>query len=97
MAATLNEISDIHAAVVSLANAAKSLKFLADQALAKNSAHGMDWGNLPDGAVDANGYLVGTDDTPAEISNAIGSLASYKELWLNGHGGNFEKLAKAIV
>lgn len=95
MAATISEVNAIATAVVDLANAAKSLKYLTDQALAKNAAHAIDWNDLPAGAVDANGYLA-CGDTPAEISNAVGSLAAYQTLWTT-HGGNFEKLAKAIV
>ena len=96
MAASISEINAVSTAIVSLANAAKSLKSLTDQVLAKNAAHSIDWNALPDGAVDQAGYLA-CGDTPAEISNAIGSLAAYQALWANGHGGNFEKLAKAIV
>ena len=94
MAATVSEVNAIATAVVDLANAAKSLKYLADQALAKNAAHSIDWNDLPVGAV-VDGYLA-CGDTPAEISNAVGSLAAYQTLWTT-HGGNFEKLAKAIV
>ncbi len=96
MAATVSEINEVATAAVSLANTAKSLKKLADQVLDKNAAHSIDWNSLPEGAVDQAGYLA-CGDTPAEISNAIGSLAAYQALWANGHGGNFEKLAKAIV
>jgi hypothetical protein len=97
MAATVEQIKTIAGYCVDLANAAKSLKYLSAQLLANNSALAVDWASLPAAAVDADGKIDGTSISPAEVSNVIGSLDAYATLWAAGHGGNFEKLAKAIV
>lgn len=99
MAATQAEITAIVNSIKELAKQAKILKSLTDQALAHNSAHSIDWNEFaqdyPD-LVDESGDIVDAGITPAELSNAIGSLASYQTYWTT-HGGNFEKLTKPIV
>ena len=77
-------------ACADLSSKAKALQYLAAQALANNSAKGLDW-NTP-GLIDENVEGV----TQAEVSNVIGSLAAFNTFWAT-HGGNFEKLTKPIV
>lgn len=93
--ANFTEIKAVADALAALAGKAKSLKSLADQTLANNSALQIDWGNVDAGMI-TNGDLTGTNASPAEISNVIGSLAAFQTFW-ETHGGNFEKLTTPIV
>jgi methyl-accepting chemotaxis protein len=89
--ATAAQTSETAAAIVDCANEIKSLMAITNQALDHNSALSIDWNS-----VNAEDIADATDATPAEVSNAIGSLASLQTYW-ETHGGNFEKLAKAIA
>lgn len=93
-AATANEYAAIAESVSQVASKMKQAKYLAEQVLANNSAQGADWNSQE--AADAL-TAAGVDYTPAEISNAIGSLSTFTGagFW-NTHGGNFEQLAKPI-
>ncbi len=80
-----------------LAKAAKSLNALSSQLLANNSAQSIDWNSLPEGWINSDGDIEGTDVSPAEVSNVIGSLSTFQTFYSNGHNGNFEKLSPPIV
>ncbi len=100
--ATVNDYLAIADACADVSKAAKSLKYLSAQVLANNSAQGLNWGSVPAG-VEADGVITGREFTAAEVSNVLGSLTQYANLWDNAvvtqgtHGGNFEKLTKPIV
>jgi hypothetical protein len=64
------------------------------QALDHNSALSIDWNSLDQESIDAIAEITGA--SAGEISNAIGSLSALQTYW-GTHGGNFEKLAKAIT
>jgi len=96
-AANADQAKAVAASVKELAEALKSAKNLTDQLVENNQALSINWNNPPTGLVDETGLIVGTNYTPGQISNAIGSLAAFQALWAAGHGGNFELLAKPIV
>lgn len=78
------------AACRDLSRIAKSLQYLSSQALANNSAKGLNWetsGTIDEGV---EGVM------QAEVSNVIGSLSAFNTYWQT-HGGNFEKLTTPIV
>ena len=98
MTIAVSEIQATTAEVSALATAAKSLNALAGQSLDYNSALSIDWNNLPEGSVDGDGNILGTTFAPADVSNVVGSLATFQTDWWDaGHGGNCEKLSKPIV
>lgn len=90
--ATAAQHAELADAVEQCANLLKGAKHVIDQLLAKNSALAVDWNS-----VNADDITGETDATPSEISNAIGSLSAFAVTLWTTHGGNFEKLAKAIV
>jgi hypothetical protein len=89
------EVVELVNAARDLSAAAKSLSALAGQFIANNSAKSVDWGNLGVEFL-TDGDVTGTSVTPAEVSNVIGSLASF-QTFMGTHGGNFEKLTAPIV
>lgn len=91
MAATEKEIQAIAAAVQSVAKSLKSAKVLLDQTLASNSAHAIDW-NLQSSKDALEENTDPTSYTAAEISNAIGSFASFNSAHWAVNGGNYELL-----
>lgn len=95
-----NEVKAVVDAMKSCATTAKALKSAIDQALGYNSAQAIDWGDLANTnpALIAGGALVGYDGiTPAEVSNLIGSLDTFRGSFWGTHGGNVEKLTLPIV
>lgn len=103
MAARASEIVAIGEAVALVSEVMRQAKYLADQVLANNSAHAVDW-NLrsTQDALDS----AGKPYTGREISNAIGSLAKFRDDFWNGtppagnqggNGGNFELLSRPLV
>lgn len=95
MPASGPEAVAIAEAVTIVAEAVRGAKYLADQVLANNSAHAVDWN---DPAIIQALEDAGKQFTAAEIANAIGSLSTFKTtFWDAGHGGNFELLSRPII
>lgn len=91
MAASEKEIQAIATAVQSVARSLKSAKVVLDQTLDSNTAHAIDWTvqssrDALEDNVDPTSY------TAAEISNAIGSFATFNSVHWASNGGNYELL-----
>lgn len=90
--ATAAQNAEQAVAIISCANAFKSAKVLIDQAIFHNQSLAINW--LAVSASDIEGV---TSASPADISNAVSTLAAVQALWAADHGGNIEKLAKPIT
>ena len=90
MAASDAETVALAEAMISVATKLKEANVVMGQALANNTAHAIDWNTTT--------ALDGKDYTGAEISNVIGSFATFgTAFWDAGHGSNIELLTKPIV
>lgn len=67
-----------------------------NQAVLENQQFGIDWATAQDhtAIVDEDGNIAGQNFSPADLSNAIGSLAAL-QTWGGTHIGNITKLAEA--
>jgi hypothetical protein len=92
---------------IDVANAIKSAFTLSRELSLHNSVNDPNWNDLANQvpeAVDEDGLVVGTEVTPADVSNAIGSVNTFVVL-MDGSGqpaqsawiNNIEKVAKPIV
>lgn len=90
MAATDGEVVALAEAMIQVATKLKEANSIMSQALANNSAQAIDWNTTT--ALDEKAY------TGAEISNVIGSFATFgSAFWDAGHSQNIELLVKPIV
>lgn len=103
---TPNQIVAHARAWIDVANHIKSAYVLAKQVSAYNSVTDPGWGSLDDDppVATATGIIDGTEVTPGDISNAIGSINNFlafldgtaqpaQSAWIQ----NIEKIAKPIV
>lgn len=101
------QITEHAKAWIDVANQLKTAYTLARQLSDHNSVNDPNWSDLVNQiaeAVDAEGQVVGTEVTPAEVSAAIGSVNNFIA-FMNGSAQpaqsnwmlNIEKIAKPIV
>lgn len=97
MAASDSEIVALAEAVTVVAEAIRAAKYLTDQVLANNSAHGVDWSQQP--AADALA-AAGKPYTAAEIEAALAPMQALQTFWNQGNptnGSKIELLSRPIV
>lgn len=95
--ATPAQITALAIAAGDAANQFKGTVNIARQVVAHSQALGVNFGALPEGAVDGNGLIVGTNLTPGQVSNILGSANSHLTDFWPVHGVNFEQGAKPVV
>lgn len=93
---TPNQITEQAKATAAVAQQLKAALVLARQVVAHGQTLGVDWNNLPNEAKDGN-FVLGTEITPAQASNAIGSIDNFVSTYWAGQGVNLEILSKPIV
>lgn len=98
------EVRKVLNSVKESARLTKSLIAVLNQALAYNSAQSISWNDLATSNPDmvSGGDVVDSSSdpisaTPAEVSNALGSLDNLLNTWWATHGGNIQKLTNPIV
>lgn len=96
MAATPNQITEQAQATAVVAQQIKSVLVIARQVVAHGQTLGVDWNDLPAEAEDGE-FVVGTEMTPGQVSNAIGSIDNFVSTFWAGQGVNLELLSKPIV
>ena len=89
--ATENTYQSTADSLVDVSNVMKSANSAAEQVLAFNAAHTLDW--TSQAAEDA---LAGRDYSKEDVSNVLGSLSTFTASYYATNGVNFEKLAKPI-
>ena len=103
---TLSQITASALTVVAIANSLKAAKVTSQEFSEYNSVTDPGWNTLASGvpaAVDANGYIVGTNVKPSEVSNAIGSINVFLNYWAgavvaqSAWGQNLEKISNPLV
>lgn len=95
-------------AVAEAARQIKSAIVVVEQVIENNSVNDPGWNSLSNQAnptlIDADGLIIGTEHTPGQISNAIGSLVQFNNVWSgaagvtqSAWGQNLEKIVAPIV
>lgn len=103
MAQSDAEVVGIAKQVVALSSQFKESRHLSRQLLENGQAMSINWGTLTQdnpSLLDENGLFVDpalAGKSPAEISNAIGSMDTFGSSYWPTHGGNFELLAPPII
>lgn len=105
---TQEQVLTLAQAVAEGARQIKSAIVVVEQVIENNSVNDPGWNGLnhdddPD-LIDANGLVIGTQHTPGDISNAIGSLVQFNNVWSgaagvtqSAWGQNLEKIVAPIV
>jgi len=98
MAASDAEVVAVAEAMISVATKLKEANVIMSQALANNSAHSIDWTLQATKDVLEDHPTSPTAYTAAEVSNVIGSFATFgSAFWDAGHSQNIELLTPPIV
>lgn len=105
---TQQQVSNLAAAVAEAARQIKSAIVVVEQVIENNSVNDPGWNGLTHQddptLIDAAGLVIGTQHTPGDISNAIGSLVQFGNVWSGASGvtqsawgQNIEKIVDPIV
>lgn len=97
--ATNTQATSVIDAVKDLSKQVKALTSNIDEALRFNTMLGLNWNNLASSNPElvGGGLVVGESVSPADVSNALGSLAAIQTLYAGGDGTNLEKFSLPVV